>query len=131
MAVFPVPNGSQAAPMRGSNVRSDGFLRKKWLIGVSCAGGGDATLARRSLPLGPNGTGRSPYVWFVASEGMVDGAYRKPRFNVSLDVIFQSSCAYMVKSHDRDLRRSLGKSSGEPSGNTQPGLPFWELHGPW
>src|SRR6476646_10297883 len=131
MAVFPVPNGSHAAPMRGSNVRSDGFLKKKWLIGVNRVGGGDDTLAWRSPPLGPNGTGSSPYVWLVTSEGIVDGAYRKPRLNVTLDVIFQSSCAYMVKSHDRALRRSLGNSSAEPSENTQPGLSFWKLQGPW
>src|SRR5262245_42539632 len=130
MAVFPVPNGSHATPTRGSNVRSDGFLRKKWLIGVSRAGGRDDTRALRSPPLGPNGTGSSPYVWLVASEGIIDGAYRNPRFSVSLDVIFQSSCAYMMKSHDRDLRRSLGNRSGEPSANTQPGLPFWKLQGP-
>src|SRR5215208_8334519 len=37
----------------------------------------------------------------------------------------------MMKSHDRDLRRSLGYRSGEPSANTQPGLAFWKLHGPW
>src|SRR5678815_3031600 len=98
MAGFPFPNGSHAAPMRGSNVRSDGFLKKNWLI---------------------------------ASEGIVDGAYRKPRLNVTLDVIFQSSCAYMVKSHDRALRKSLGNSSAEPSENTQPGLSFWKLQGPW
>src|SRR6266581_452931 len=37
----------------------------------------------------------------------------------------------MVKSHDREARRSLGKRSGEPSGNTQPGAPLLKLQGPW
>ena len=36
-----------------------------------------------------------------------------------------------MKSHDLEARRSLGKRSGEPSENTQPGLPLWKLHGPW
>ena len=48
--------------MRGSNDRSEGFLRKKLRIGVICAGGGVATLGATWSPFGPSGTGSSAYV---------------------------------------------------------------------